>query len=305
MLASIAISALLAGPAVAGLIPRQNTLTVTQISTSTHSVYSPADKTTILPFTGTGTGVKGAVTLAPGINPLNGMPAAPPVRPSNVTDVTKSSTTIRPIVMTTINGTLKAIYKTGPASTFAIPHRSSGSKPSASASAPIFFHTYTPTSGVKVTATNSPSAVTGLPPKYSALSQAPPKFAPTSSAESSPRDKKKPSTTSTSSFLDNITATAPASTQTSTVVITATPNSSIITSVITASAPSSTTESSTSAAAPPATTKSTTSAAPATPAPEPTKLSTKENPYPYPTPDPEQPKTSSVSTKWTYPYPTM
>ena len=341
MLASIAFSALLAGPAVAGLIPRQNTLTTTHtstvVSTSTHFVYAPENKTTILPFlpSGTASSANGAITLAPGINPINGLPAAPPVRPSNETDIPKSSTTIRPIVMSTINGTLKAIYKSGPASTFAVPPSSSSTSTitststvsrtstitniaSSTSTPPISFRTYTPTPGVKVTVTNKPdsssSSLTSAPPNYSALSQGPPQLPTTSSAASSAPPAKETSSAAPlpSSSKKTQTVTAAPTTATTTVLSKSTSSTPSSSSSTTSSASSSTTkptivitpvpaptiESATSTPEP--TTESTTSAAPA---PEPTE-GEDEDPYPYPTPEDEEPEESADPTTWNYPYPT-
>jgi hypothetical protein len=296
MLASIVVSALLAGPAVAGLIPRQNTVittrhteTVTSFPTSTVFAYSPAGSTTILPFvpSGTASGVSGGVTIAPGLNPINGMPAAPPVRPSNKTEVAKSSTIIKPIVFTSILGRLTAIYKSGPASTFAIPnsssssstiartstrnitttHKSASTSSSADTSMPISFHTFSATKGVKVTATNSPStdsststsSIARASSSYSALAQAPPQQTIASRG---------------SDLLNSLNALASQTTTKSR-----------------KTAPKSRKPHPTATPAPPPPSF-------ATPAPTSTK---DQNPYPYTTKEPPKPKSSS--TKWHYPYP--
>jgi hypothetical protein len=322
MLASIVISALLAGPAVTGLIPRQNTVitirhteteTVTKFPTSTVFAYSPAGNTTILPFvpSGTASGVSGGVTIAPGLNPINGMPAAPPVRPSNKTEVAKSSTTIKPIVFTSMNGRLTAIYKSGPASTFAIPlssssrstitrtstrtvtttHKSASTTSSADTSMPISFHTFSATKGVKVTATNSPSADSSTSTSsiarassssYSALAQAPPQ--PTIVSRGS-------------NLLNSLNAIA---TQTTTKSRKTAPKSrkpapsTRTWSVVKHPHPTAT------AAPPPPPPASFAPGPPSFATPKPT--STKDrNPYPYPTKEPPKPKSSP--TKWHYPYP--
>lgn len=265
MLISLIVSAFLAGPAVAGVLLRQNSVTIraTGRSNSTVFSYAPlAEETSIIPSvpSGTASGVSGGVTIAPGINPVNGLPAAPPVRPSNKTEDVKSIM-VRPIVFTTIAGVRFPIYQTKPTSTFAVPRSSSASaskslsSKSTSTSMSISFHTFTPTPGVKVTVTNSPSASSSTataPPSHSALVQAPPQSPTTSSAAPTATSSSKPAPTSTESS---------------------------------SSTPSSTIESGASAA------------------PAPTEWSATEvvNPYPYPI---KQSTESSESTTWNYPYPT-
>jgi hypothetical protein len=319
MLASIVISALLAGPAVAGLIPRQNTVitirhteTVTVLPTSTVFAYSPAGNTTVLPFvpSGTASGVSGGVTIAPGLNPINGMPAAPPVRPSNKTEVAKSNTTIKPIVFTSINGRLTAIYKSGPATTFAVPdspssssstitctststittaHTSSIPSSSADTSMPISFSTFSATKGEQVTVTNSPSSdsstsnssIATASSSYSPLAQAPPQPTIASRGSDILGSMNALASQTTTKSLKTAKSRKPApSTRSWTPVNHPHPTA-------------------TSAPAPPPSV----SLAPGPPSfatPKPTSIKN-HDPYPYPTKEPPKPKSSS--TKWHYPYP--
>lgn len=177
MLAKILLSALLAGPAAADVI---RTITVTPTLTSTVTVHPSSTPKPVFSYSPSG-------AAAPGINPINGLPAAPPHKPSSAkSHALGTHTTIRPILFTSVKGGLTAIYKSGPASTFAVPPRPTA-KPSsskASGTAPINFSTFTPIKGGGgVTMTNSPgfskTLPTSKPSSYSALSQAPPQMQPT------------------------------------------------------------------------------------------------------------------------------
>jgi hypothetical protein len=172
MLSSIFISALLAGPVVAGVIPRQNTVTVKHtvtsvIATSTVLEYAPSGKPAAFSYAPSPSPSASASAALPlailngfaenaagfGLNPINGLPAAPPQKPS-----------------------------------------------SASSTAPLVFHTYTSSKGAPAPiATNSPKSTKSaaassssptltrliqtssapahaLPSAYSSLPQAPPQF---------------------------------------------------------------------------------------------------------------------------------
>jgi hypothetical protein len=172
MLSSIFISALLAGPVVAGVIPRQNTVTVKHtvtsvIATSTIIEYAPSGKPAAFSYSPSPSPSPSASAALPlailngfaenaagfGLNPINGLPAAPPQEPS-----------------------------------------------SASSTAPLIFHTYTSSKGAAAPiATNSPKSTKSaaassssptltrliqtssvpahaLPSAYSSLPQAPPQF---------------------------------------------------------------------------------------------------------------------------------
>lgn len=296
MLSGIFISALLAGPAAAGVMARQNTVTVnhtvTSISTSTVFAYVPSGKPAAFSYvpssSASALSLNAPNASAPeqGLNPINGLPAAPPHRPESVTSApAPSSTVIKPIVISKINGSLTALYKTGPASTFAI-QLPSGPAPkpsSSSASTPLLFRTYTSTKGAAApTATNSPrpteSATASSSPTltrsiqsssapssalqstYSSLLRAPPQF-PTLSTSKQPAKE----TPSVSSNPTSSTSAAPAPTPTETKSETEEgPSSS-------PSSPSSSSE------------------------------ATEANPYPYPTPLPEEPE---EPTSFSYPYPT-
>lgn len=290
MLSSIFISALLAGPAAAGVIARQNT--VTSISTSTVFAYAPSGKPpafSYVPYSSASTlalNAPNASAPEQGVNPINGLPAAPSHRPESVTSApAPSSTVIKPIVISKINGSLAALYKTGPASTFAIPPSSSPApKPfSSSASTPPIFRTYTSSKGAAApTATNSPRPTgsatasssptsahsiqsssapsSALPSTYSSLLRTPPQF-PTSSPSKQPAKE----TPSVSSNPTCSTSAAPAPTPTETKSETEEEPSS---------SPSSRSSS---------------------------KEATEANPYPYPTPLPEEPE---EPTSFSYPYPT-
>jgi hypothetical protein len=298
MLSSIFISALLAGPVVAGVIPRHNTITVKHtvtsiVATSTVVEYAPSGKPAAYSYSPSSSvsamplNIPKGFAAELGLNPINGLPAAPPQKPKTLTTAAPaappSSTVITPVILTTTNGSLQVLYKTGPASTFAVPAPSSSPVPksrgSAASSTPLVFRTYTSSKGAAApTATNSPklskvpapsltlirlikssSAVlsgTATPSSYSSLLRAPPQ-PPTPSVLIS----KKP-----------VTATSPKA-------------SSKPTSSTPAPAPSAPTETKTEE-------------------PIPSDLaalftSSQENPYPYPTPQPKKPKPTSFS----YPYP--
>jgi hypothetical protein len=309
MISSIFISALLAGPVVAGVIPRQNTITVKQIVTSviaTSTVlehapsgkpaaysYSPFPSPSTLPLN-----IPNGFAAELGLNPINGLPAAPPQKAKCVTTTAPapSSTTIRPIVFSTINGSLQALYKSGLASTFAVPAPSSSSPvpkklgSSASSTAPLVFRTFTSAKGdAPPTATNSPkptksaassptltrliqtssapapSSKAALPSAYSSLSRAPPQFFPTVVISKKPVPEK--------------TSTVPSS-----------------------SSKPTTTSSKAPAPAPPAPTETKTEDDDAIPSDLAVLFSSSEeatNPYPYPTAQPKKPKPSN----FTYPYP--
>ena len=168
MLSSIFISALLAGPVVAGVIPRQNTVTVKHTVTSviaTSTVlasYAPTSKPAAYSYSPPSSSAAAealkafasksghnALATEFGLNPINGLPAAPPQKPSS-SPVPK---------------------KLG----------------SASPTTPLVFHTFTSSKGAPApTATNSPkptksaaassSSSAALPTAYSSLPQAPPSF---------------------------------------------------------------------------------------------------------------------------------
>jgi hypothetical protein len=145
MLSSIFISALLAGPAVAGVIPRQNTVTVK------HTVVTSvvATSTVFSPYV-----PSSAAEL--GLNPINGLPAAPPQRPSSSPVPKRLGTT--PLVFSTFTSSKGAAAPTAtnnpsrillPAPLTSLPH---------------------------VTKSSSSAA---HPSSYSSLSRAPPQNLPT------------------------------------------------------------------------------------------------------------------------------
>jgi hypothetical protein len=312
MLSSIFISALLAGPVVAGVIPRQNTITVKQIVTSviaTSTVleyapsgkpaaysYSPSPSASTLPLN-----IPNGFAAEFGLNPINGLPAAPPQKAKSVTTAAPapapSSTTIKPMTFSTINGSLQPIYKSGPARTFAVPAPSSSSQvpkklgSSASSTAPLVFRTFTSAKGdAPPTAINSPkptksaaassptltrliqtssAPAPALPSAYSSLLRAPPQF---------------PSVVISKKPVRETSSTVPSSSKPTT------------------------TSSKAPAPAPPAPTETQTQtedddddAVPSDLAALFSSTSSEEatNPYPYPTAQPKKPKPSN----YTYPYP--
>jgi hypothetical protein len=303
MLSSIFISALLAGPAVAGVIPRENTITVKQIVTSviaTSTVleyapsgkpaaysYSPSPSASTLPLS----------TPKPGLNPINGLPAAPPQKAKGITTAApaSSSTAIKPIVFSTISGSLQPLYKSGPASTFAVPAPPSSSQvpkklgSSASSTAPLVFRTFTSAKGdAPPTATNSPkptksaaassssptltrliqTSSAAAPSAYSSLLRAPPQF-PSVVISKKPVPEKTSSTVPSSSKPTTTSSKAPAPAPPApTETQTQTEDDDAIPSDLAAFFLSSSSEEAT-------------------------------NPYPYPTAQPKKPKPSN----YTYPYP--
>jgi hypothetical protein len=206
MLSSIFISALLAGPAVAGVIPRQNTVTVK------HTVVTSivATSTVFAPYV-----PSSAAEL--GLNPINGLPAAPPQKPSS-SPVPKSlgNAASTSLVFKTFTSTKGAAAPTAtnnpsrillPAPLTSLPkvtatHSLKVSKVPAASTPTLVFSTFTSTKGAAApTATNNPSRIllpapltdftrpaktssapsstAALPSSYSSLSRAPPQNLPT------------------------------------------------------------------------------------------------------------------------------
>ena len=203
MLSSIFISALLAGPAVAGVIPRQNTVTVKHtvvtsvVATSTvFASYVPSSSAAEL-----------------GLNPINGLPAAPPQKPTS-SPVLKSlgNAASTSLVFKTFTSTKGAAAPTAtknpsrillPAPLTSLPqvtatHSLKVSNVPAASTPTLVFSTFTSTKGAPApTATNNPSRIllpapltdftrltkpssaAALPTAYSSLSRAPPQNLPT------------------------------------------------------------------------------------------------------------------------------
>jgi hypothetical protein len=221
MLSSIFISALLAGPAVAGVIPRQNTVTVK------HTVVTSivATSTVFAPYV-----PSSAAEL--GLNPINGLPAAPPQKPSS-SPVPKSlgnaaSTSLVFKTFTSTKGAAAPTATNNPSRTLlptpltSLPkvtatHSLKVSKVPAASTPTLVFSTFTSTKNAPApTATNNPSRIllpapltdftrltktstaAALPTPYSSLSRVPPVFSITPEPEqTSTKVPSKPKSSST------------------------------------------------------------------------------------------------------------
>jgi hypothetical protein len=183
MLSSIFISALLAGPVVAGVIPRQNTVTVK------HTVVTSVIATsTVIEYATSGTPAAFAAELS--LNPINGLPAAPPQKPESAASpslVFKTFTSSPGAAAPIATNNPSRILLPAPLTSLPVVTKTKTKTPAAS-STPLVFKTFTSPNGAPApTATNNPKRIllpaplTSLPvvtkiSSYSSLLRAPPQL---------------------------------------------------------------------------------------------------------------------------------
>ena len=192
MLSSIFISALLAGPVVAGVIPRQNTVTVTSIiATSTvFASYTPSSSAPAPTFN-----LPKAFAAELGLNPINGLPAAPPqnLKPTTTAAQALSSSPVPKRLGSASSTTTPLVFRTYTSSNGApAPTATNSPKLTKSAAAS------SPTLTRLIKSTSAPSSSAALPSSYSSLQRAPPSFPGLTSDEPAQKTSTASSTLTTS-----------------------------------------------------------------------------------------------------------